>query len=78
MPDTMTAKRYRSDRWHRLDAALKGGLDQYVAERRAAQQSWHTIASAIARDTAKHPDIAPPTVTTLMRWYEQHQAAPAA
>lgn len=67
---TDTAK--RSDRWHRLDAALKG-LDEYVAERRERHESWHAIAADIARDTARRPGIVPPTVSTLTRWYPDHR-----
>jgi hypothetical protein len=75
-----TPKRYRSDRWHRLDQLLKraGGLDEYVNTRRAAGDSWHAIAASIARDTAQHLDVAPPTVNTLIRWYAQDpQQVPA-
>lgn len=65
-----------SDRWHRLDAIL-GGLDRYVAERRARGDSWHTIAVAIATDTINHPDVLPPTVPTLTRWYPSNSEARA-
>lgn len=75
--DTATAKRYSSDRWHRLDSLL-GGMDQYVAARRATGGSWHAIASSIARDTAGHSGVAPPTVSTLTRWYPDHESSSAA
>jgi hypothetical protein len=75
--DTATAKRYRSDRWHRLDQLLKG-LDEYIASRRAAGASWHAITASIARDTARHPDVVPPTVSTLTRWYPEHEPHAAA
>lgn len=74
---TATAKRYSSDRWHRLDQLLKG-MDQYIASRRADGASWHSIAASIARDTARHPDVAPPTVSTLTRWYADSEAPSAA
>lgn len=78
--ETATAKRYRSDRWHRLDRLFKsaGGLDAYVADRRSEGASWHAIAMSIARDIAKHPDVPPPTVTTLIRWYEPDDTRTAA
>lgn len=67
--DTATApRRYRSDRWHRLDKLLRG-LDEYVATRRAAGMSWHRIVGSINVDLARHPEVVPPTVSTMTRWY---------
>jgi hypothetical protein len=54
------------------DALISGGVDQLVAERRAAGDSWREIARAIYDATDRKVDL---TDETIRRWYAEQASA---